>query len=190
MFINTPAAVIGLGIQNYTARIRSKFERLCATQGALPRKPRRDYRIEAARLEAGYHEAGHIVAARAFGWPVVGVEIDKDNAGASTWFRIYGSHADNRHDLIVMSLAGPLAVARRLNRPYRFGSDAANRQDEADIEKLCGRSCQNLYSFMAAQSEAERFVNKHWPVIRKLAAEIFRHRVMDGDQLSKFFRSN
>lgn len=135
------------------------------------------------RLEAAYHESGHVIAAEFFGWPNRGVSFNAGGGSAGMHYSIYGSQQSERHKLVVLKLAGPLAACKRFGVEYRYGGNPRNRSDERSIERLYGGPCADLYSFLAAREEAALLVNRAWPSIKKLAAEIYRHGELDEAEI-------
>lgn len=153
---------------------------------AVPRQ--RTLAEQAASLEGAYHEAAHATVAHLhYAYPVSGVALDDDSDGASTWFRIYGSKHSNRSDLVVIALAGPMAVARWKGTTYKKGDYRSNRLDERDIENLLGRGYENLPSYWDMETKAELAVNRYWSVIKSLAHNLYRRRVLSESDLLRFF---
>ncbi len=166
-----------------------------------------------ARANGAYHEAGHAVAAVAFGWPVERVLLRKDGSGGCDLV----SDPEPCFDDLVMDYAGPVAERRfsgvdyydnRSSHDFELASTCATaltareetarvlREEEAlpvvnqsalkAAERAVFAEEDAAFAMLEqAEAEAQRLVGEHWEDVQRVADELIAHEQVDGDRLTQ-----
>ncbi len=124
---------------------------------------------------AAYHEAGHVVAARAVGAAVCSVDLQPTikRLACTNMARLPRSNAEDIRDGLLVLAAG--AVAERIFDP------SCDAQVQGGDSSECVALAQALYGLAepnleliqaeieAAEHRAERLLRLHWPRLKRLA---------------------
>ena len=149
-------------------------------------------RTPRADLIIGTHEAGHFVAARRFGVPVVRVTVnpEQDEGGivlGHVKFRSGDKDPPSlAHRMLVIALAGPIAqrkIAPRSPVRKNGSSDfafAALHSETASSSPMAAGALRRW-----AGLEATTLVEREWPLIQHVAALLIEHRTIEGDKLER-----
>ena len=136
-------------------------------------------------LRTAHHEAGHMVAARAFGRPIVAHSIDPDEASNG---RIHlwpnDKYADNLRGSLVILAAG--AIAQRMYDPTGNGGGGGDDSQMIALGwTLIGRAYGTAEMYEAemhlAQRRASKLVRDHWGHVEQLAHSLVaQHRLIEN----------
>ena len=131
-------------------------------------------------IRASYHESGHIVAAQAFGRPIIAHSIDRTASRGPHVAYAYLPNATNadliREELIIMA-AGP--IASRLYDPTADPSDQGDASDMiATGWKLCGRLVNaevHHHELQLAERRAAKLIRDNWAHVEQVAHSLVAH---------------
>jgi hypothetical protein len=129
------------------------------------------FRAVPPRVEAAFHESGHILAAIRQGQTIKSVAIDERGGG---WTRTLDPHAPGGERgalqrFCVMALAGGLVVERLTGR-----ADDWAAQDIAKVERRIAHlpAAERVEFLREAKAAAQRVVDRDWSLISDLARRL------------------
>lgn len=112
-------------------------------------------------LKVHYHEAGHAVLGKHFGWKNVRAEVWGPEEGYTFWDD--ESEVED-FDLAVMAYAGQMAEQKYTGRPSLGAA-----MDDKQAAEACRRAGVSKYEARAA---ARSLVNQNWSSIKKTAGRL------------------
>jgi hypothetical protein len=129
------------------------------------------------------HEAGHAVVAHALGQTVLRVGIDPGIVGEAL-IHWTGATDDRLRDRITFSVASFVAelLLFGIGRPGRNDWDKVNR-DAFDHGGCKDRRTDCVALVKAGEPRAEEILRRNEATLRRLAVELVKHRVRDGEPL-------
>ena len=136
-----------------------------------------------SRESTAYHEAGHVILARADGHRIEWVSINK-SGGGSTYFRNNGVLGLRSP---ASTLAGPIAARMAGFRTKSWGTHMDRARDQA---RMClqyrsaeGRSIDTLLD--QEETRARDVLHRHWTEVQRLAAALLARGRIEGAEVSR-----
>ena len=152
-----------------------------------------DQHDSAALTRSAYHEAGHIVAAQAFGRPIVSVSIDPGaSRGAHIGIWPTARNADVIRETLVILSSGPIAAM--IFDPTADPGDGGAGGDVSQMYETCWTLIGRAYGtaemlqdeLRTADRRAAKLIARNWEHVEAVARSLVEHhfRVTNGPTVS------
>src|SRR5438034_10751420 len=125
--------------------------------------------------QAAYHELGHVLAFKAFGYRVSSVEVGEDSGCT-----VLPEQTVNAFDLIVGLCAGKAAVDKWYGYPARDDENWRKSNEYCDAYQVALKVSQNNRQAASllmqwAERVAGAIIEEHWPEFHEAARALVEH---------------